>query len=84
MFQPLHQEQVIQTAQVLLAYLENPMNSTPNNMVEGIVSGKSLLRGILSGELVICKPGNAAPAPKKKVAKKKAAKKKKSKRQPTV
>lgn len=51
---PINQEQVNQTAQMLLVYLEDPKNVTPNNMLEGIVSGKSLLRGILSGSLVVC------------------------------
>ena len=84
MLQPINQEQVAKTLQVVLAYLEDPTKSTPNPMLEGIVSGKSLLKGILSGGLVICElapPG----ADKKDVATKKTPRKKKAagKRQPT-
>jgi len=61
--QPLDQEQVQSTAQVLLSYLEDGSNRTPNNMLEGIVSGKSLLRGILSGQLLICTKAAGIPAP---------------------
>jgi len=72
--QPINQEQVQSTTQVLLAYLDDPENKTPNNMLEGIVSGKSLLRGILAGNLVICQnmelPADAPPEAKKKAAKK--------------
>lgn len=52
--QPINQEQVQQTAQIVLTYLDDPENRTPNNMLEGIVSGKSLLRGILAGQLFVC------------------------------
>lgn len=52
--QPIPAEQVQNTAQILLTYLDDENNSTPNHMLEGIVSGKSLLRGILAGHLVIC------------------------------
>jgi len=84
MLQPINQEQVQQTAQVLLSYLDDPNNSTPNSQLEGIVSGKSLLRGILAGNLMICQnievPHGAGDGPidsptPKKAAKKKAAKK---------
>ena len=50
---PLDKESVVQTAQVILAYLSNPANSTPNDMLEGIVSGKSLMRGLVTGSLVV-------------------------------
>ena len=59
--QPIQQEQVQQTLQVVLAYLEDEHGVTPNAMVDGIVSGKSLLRGILSGQLLVCQ-NVAAPA----------------------
>ena len=62
--QPLNEEHVQKTTQILLAYLDDERNVTPNNMLEGIVSGKSLLRGILSGNLVICQRAEAAE-PKK-------------------
>ena len=72
---PLDKETVIQTAQIVLAYLSRPDNSTPNDMLEGIVSGKSLLRGLVSGQLIVCTATDveAPPAPKKKAAPKKAA-----------
>lgn len=60
---PLPKEQVQQTAQILLAYLDSPENSTPNNMVEGIVSGKSLMRGLITGTLVVCQTNVPAAAP---------------------
>ena len=52
-----NQENLLATAQCLLAYLSDDSNSTPNNMLEGIVSGKSLLRAIISGQLIVCEPG---------------------------
>jgi len=75
--QPLNPEQVQSTAQVLLAYLDDPSNKTPNNMLEGIVSGKSLLRGILGGQLVICQAAapEAPPEAVEKTAPKKVSKK---------
>jgi len=60
---PINQEQVQQALQVGLAYLESPENSTPNNMLEGIVSCKSLFRGILSGALVVCQKQEDALKP---------------------
>lgn len=59
---PLPADQILQTAQILLAYLDSPTNSTPNNMLEGVVSGKSLMRGLISGALVVCQT-NAPAAP---------------------
>jgi len=52
--QPVNQEQVQQTAQVLLAFLSDESVSVPGNMLEGIVSGKSILRGIIQGQLLVC------------------------------
>lgn len=49
-----NEEHVKSTAQILLAYLSAPKNSTPNDMLEGIVAGKQLLHGILEGSLVLC------------------------------
>ena len=77
--QPINTEQVQQTAQTLLAFLSDENVSVPAPMLEGIVSGKSLLRGIMAGQLVICANQEAPPAPtdapkvSKKVSKKKAA-----------
>ena len=76
---PLDPEQIQRTAQVMLSYLDDPENKTPNNMLEGIVSGKSLLRGITAGALVLCEVSEDAkptevdhPAkPRKKRTKKK-------------
>jgi len=78
MFQPINQEHVQKTAQVVLSYLDDENNSTPNHMVEGIASGKSLFRAILSGDLVICQNIQTPEVPdevKKAVSKKKTAKK---------
>ncbi len=71
---PLPQDSVVSTAQVGIAYFDDPRNTTPNNMVEGIAGLKSLLRGIQSGQLLICQVSAppAAPPPKKQ-SKKKAA-----------
>jgi hypothetical protein len=67
---PINQEQVVQTSQVVLAVLSDEDSSTPNKYLEGVVSGKSLLRGIISGQLVVCqaeeKPEPKAPAEKAK------------------
>ena len=64
---PLDKESVVQTAQIALAYLNDKRNATPNDMLEGIVSAKSLLRGIVAGNLVVCQvdapPGHPGPTP---------------------
>lgn len=59
---PINQEQVVQTAQILLAVISDEEGSTPNKYLEGVVSGKSLLRAIIAGKLVVCATG--APDPK--------------------
>lgn len=61
MFQPINPDQSTKTVQVMLTYLDDPANSTPNNLVEGIASGKSLLRALLNGDLVICSRAATAP-----------------------
>ena len=53
-------EQIQTTVQVLLTYLDDKNNSTPNDMLDHIVSGKNLLRLILNGQLVVCQPGEPA------------------------
>lgn len=65
---PINQEQVVQTSQVLLAVVSDEDGTTPNKWLEGVVSGKSLLRGIIAGQLVVCAadPADAPPAPKAK------------------
>ena len=54
-YQKIDPAQIDPTVQVMLDYLSDPQNLTPNNMVEAMASGKSVLRGILSGQLVVCK-----------------------------
>lgn len=49
-------EQIQQTVQVLLAFLDSDGANVPGSMVEGVVSGKSLLRGLLNGQLVVAQP----------------------------
>lgn len=77
---PLPPENTQGTIQVLLAYLEDSRNVTPNDMLEGIVSAKSLCRALLKGDLVICgqvvAPPDPPPGKKKTPAKKKTARKK--------
>jgi hypothetical protein len=46
--------QLNSTVQVMLDYLDDPQNLTPNNMVEAMAAGKSILRGILAGRLAVC------------------------------
>lgn len=69
---PVNQEQVVQTAQILLAVLSDEEGSTPNKYLEGVVSGKSLLRGLIAGQLVVCAlnegKGEQTPKPKGKNA----------------
>lgn len=54
---PIDIQQVQGPVQVLLTVLSDEKGSTPNHLLEGVVSGKSLLRAILQGNLVICQPG---------------------------
>lgn len=56
-------EQVQQTVQVLLAFLDSENVKVPGNMLEGIVSGKSLLRGLLNGQLVVAQVDLPKQAP---------------------
>jgi hypothetical protein len=62
--QPLPQESVQSTCQILLAFLSDEGVSIPGNLLEGVVSGKSLLRGIIQGQLQVCQiaaPQQAKP-----------------------
>ena len=74
--QQIPTEQIQQSVQVLLSFLDSDGASVPGNMLEGIVSGKSILRGLLSGNLGLV---SLQPAPEVKsdkpgpVAKKKKA-----------
>lgn len=54
---------VQETARIVLDYLSSPDRDTPNNLVEGIASGKSLLRAIISGDLVVCDPSKRTKPP---------------------
>jgi len=54
LLQPVNKDQVQKTAQVVLAYLEDARNATPNDMLDGVVSGKSLLRALVNGNLIVC------------------------------
>lgn len=60
---PIDIQQVQGPVQVLLTVLSDENTSTPNNLIEGVVSGKSLLRAILQGNLVVCQPGASAEVP---------------------
>lgn len=53
---PLPTDQVHGAVQVLLTVIGDERASIAGNMVEGVVSAKSLLRGILGGQFVICAP----------------------------
>ena len=70
---PIPLDKIQTPCQMLLAYLDDPENKTPNNMLEGIVSIKSLIRGVVNGQLFICEqedprqPGPAEPVPEKDV-----------------
>lgn len=59
-------EQVHTAVQIMLTTLSHTDARIPGDMVEGVVSGKSLLRGILNGSLVVCTPD--APQAKKPAA----------------
>lgn len=81
--QAIQQEQVQQTAQAMLAFFDREDVSIPGSMLESIVSGKSLLRALVQGQLVIAQeaqpqpkaepPAETPDAKKKRPAKKKAA-----------
>jgi hypothetical protein len=58
---PIDMQQIQGPVQVLLTVLSDENGSTPNHLLEGVVSGKSLLRAILQGNVVVCQAENAAP-----------------------
>jgi hypothetical protein len=73
-FQPIDEEPVKQAAQLLLSFLSDASVSVPAPLVDGIVSGKTLLRGIINGQLVVCAPADEPEQTvSKKVSKKQAA-----------
>jgi len=53
MLKAIQTEQVQQTAQTLLAFFDREDVPVPASQLEAIVSGKSLLRAIVSGQLVV-------------------------------
>ena len=59
--QALPSEQVAPTAQALLSFLDREEVSIPGNLLEAIVSGKSLLRALANGQLVLAQ--NVADQP---------------------
>ena len=61
--QELSQEAVQPTVTALLAFLDSKDITVPGNMVESIVSGKSLLRALASGQLVLASKSEAMPQP---------------------
>lgn len=61
--QALQQEAVQPTLESLLAFLDRDDLSVPGSQVEAIVSGKSLLRALLAGQLVLAQNTQEAPAP---------------------
>ena len=46
-------EQIQKTVQVLLSFLDSDSVTVPGSMIEGVVSGKSLLRALLDGRLIV-------------------------------
>jgi len=61
--QAINQEAVTPTAQALLAFLDREDIQVPGNMLESIVSGKSLLRALVNGQLVLAQDTEAMQAP---------------------
>lgn len=65
--QKIPSEQIQQPVQILLTFLDSDGASVPGNLLEGVVSGKSILRGLLSGSLGLVslnqQPAAAAPTP---------------------
>jgi len=56
--QPIpNHDQALQAVQVLLTVLSDEGSSTPNHLLEAVVSGKSILRGLIQGQLMLCAPG---------------------------
>lgn len=61
--QALQQEAVQPTLESLLAFLDRDDLSVPGSQVEAIVSGKSLLRALIAGQLVLAQNQQETPAP---------------------
>lgn len=82
MLKPVDQQNVQATAQSMMAFLDREDVSVPGNMLEAIVSGKSLLRALVSGQLVVAQnieePKKEAEKPAEKKVEKKPAEPKKA------
>lgn len=61
-YTPVPVEQVQKTSQLTLAFLDSPGANVPGNLIEGVVSCKSMLRSLISGTLVLCQQTADAPA----------------------
>lgn len=70
MLKPVDQQNVQATAQSMMAFLDREDVSVPGNMLEAIVSGKSLLRALVSGQLVVAQNIEEPKPEVKPVAKK--------------
>lgn len=58
--QALNQEAVQPTVQALLLFLDSENIQIPGNLLESIVSGKSLLRALATGQLVLAQESEEA------------------------
>lgn len=63
MLKAIQEEHVQKTAQSLLAFFDREDVSVPGNLVEQIVSGKSLLRAIVAGQLKVAQEVNESAPP---------------------
>jgi hypothetical protein len=53
--------QYIPGVRALLEIMSSPSVNIPGQMLEGALSGKSILRGIASGQLVLCEESPPEP-----------------------
>lgn len=54
-YKPIEQQDAVERAsQALLALLSSDKTQIPGNLVEAVISGKSLLRAIAEGSVVVC------------------------------
>lgn len=61
--QELKNDAVQATVQSMLAFFDREDVNVPGNMVESIVSGKSMLRALLNGQLVLAQRAQEPPSP---------------------
>ena len=62
MLHPVNMEQVQPTLVSLLKFLDTETIAVPGNMVEAVVGGKSLLRALISEQLVLAQVAQEAAA----------------------